>query len=128
MHEAPIAQGILEAAVAAVRGRPGRILKIVVVAGAMTGVQREPLEMYLSALSAGTAVEGTVLELKRLPAALECTGCKATAAYDGAGEVPLLCERCGAANRLTGGLELYVESLEVEDDDDEQAHPAGEDS
>jgi len=115
MHEASIAQGILDTAVASLPGGKGRITRITVVAGAFTNVEGRCLEMYLSELSRGTAAEGAALEVKRPPASLVCRDCGTRAQYRNEGDLPVCCAVCGGSNRLEGGDELYVDSIEVDE-------------
>jgi hydrogenase nickel incorporation protein HypA/HybF len=116
MHEASIAKGIIDTAVAALP-RPGnKILKITVAAGVMAGVERESLELYFTELSKGTPAQGAALEVKHLPAKLICRECNHQVDYDNTGDLAVRCEACGGANRLQGGDELYIESMEIEDE------------
>lgn len=126
MHEAPIAQGILDAALAALPDPQAKILKITVAAGVLAGVEGESLTLYFDELRKGTAAEGATLELKRIPARLVCADCHAQTPYDGLGDLQITCIQCGGPNHLNGGSELYIESMEVDDepqDRDPNAHP-----
>jgi hydrogenase nickel incorporation protein HypA/HybF len=115
MHEASIAKGILETAAAALP-RPGaRITRITVVAGVLTGVQTESLELYFAELSKGTVAQGAALHVKRPPARLVCTECKNQTPYENDGDLAVRCARCGGNNRLEGGEELFIESMEIEE-------------
>jgi Zn finger protein HypA/HybF involved in hydrogenase expression len=69
--------------------------------------------MYLSELSKGTAAAGAALELRRATATLTCSACGKSEPYDNNGDMHLRCVKCGGANRLDGGNELYVDSIEV---------------
>ena len=116
MHEASIAQGIIDTAVAALP-RPGaKISKITVVAGVMAGVERESLELYFGELSKGTAASGASMEFKRLAAKLICSKCYNQTTYNNDGDLTVRCPKCDGPNRLEGGNELYIESMEVEDE------------
>lgn len=121
MHEAGIAEGILSAALASLpKDRPGKmkILKIVISAGVLSGVEEESLTMYLTALSEGTVAQGARLEMKIAPAKLVCRSCGASIDYDSAGPVEITCRQCGGPNGLEGGRdEIVLETLEVETDD-----------
>jgi hydrogenase nickel incorporation protein HypA/HybF len=116
MHEASIAKGILETAVAALPRPEAKITQITVVAGVLAGVQRESLELYFAELAKGTAAQGAVLHLKRQPAKLTCTQCKNETLYQNDGDLAVQCVRCGGNNRLEGGEELFIESMEIEEE------------
>ena len=115
MHEASIAKGILETAAAALSRPEAKITQITVVAGVLAGVQRESLELYFAELSQGTVAQGAALNLKHAPAKLVCTGCKSQTLYQNDGDLAVRCARCGGTNRLEGGNELYIESMEIEE-------------
>jgi len=115
MHEASIAKGILETAAAALSQPGARITQITVVAGVLTGVQTESLELYFAELSKGTVAQGAALHVKHPPARLVCTECKNETLYENSGDLAVRCVRCGGNNRLEGGEELFIESMEIEE-------------
>jgi len=122
MHEAAIAQGILETALRALPAsadgkspRSGRVRVVRVVAGVFSGCERESLAMYFSAMIPGTPLEGAVLEIERRPAKLICCACGYERPFHDAGDFAANCERCGQANRMEGGNELFLESMEVDE-------------
>jgi hydrogenase nickel incorporation protein HypA/HybF len=115
MHEASIARGILDTAVGALPGAGAKIAQITVVAGVMAGVERQSLELYFAELSKGTAAEGAKLFLEHQPAKLVCTQCKNETTYANQGDLAVQCALCGGNNRLEGGNELYIESMEIEE-------------
>jgi hydrogenase nickel insertion protein HypA len=114
MHEMSIAQGILDTALGALPKEPAKIVKIVVVAGVLAGVERECLAMYFGELSKGTAAAGAALEVTPAPARLVCRDCGHSTDYDGRGDFKTRCPQCGGMHLLQGGDELYVDHLEVE--------------
>ena len=72
MHEARIAQGLLETALAALPPGGVKILKLVVSAGVLAGVEKECLRTYLAELGRGGPADGAELELRISPARLVC--------------------------------------------------------
>ena len=114
MHEASIAQGIIDVALKALPGKDTRIVRIAVVAGVLTNVQAESLEFCFTQLSRGTPAEGAALEVRKSPAKLICRKCRTSDDFDGTGPVETHCAKCGGPYELEGGGELYVDSLEVE--------------
>ncbi len=115
MHEASIAKGILETAAAALAKPEAKITQITVVAGVLTGIQNESLELYFAELSKGGVAQGAALHLKRPPARLVCAGCGNETPYRNDGDLAVRCLRCGGNNRLEGGDELFIESMEIEE-------------
>jgi hydrogenase nickel incorporation protein HypA/HybF len=119
MHEASIAQAILETALTAMKEKlpspSARITRIVVVAGVLAGVERECLKTFFDIISEGTPAAGAEIELRPEPAKLICRQCGHTTLHNNAEHVEVNCPQCGGENKLEGGHELYVDSLEAED-------------
>jgi hydrogenase nickel incorporation protein HypA/HybF len=92
-----------------------RITAINVVAGDLSGVLDDAMQLYVDLLSRGTRAEGTRLHVRRVPATLRCQAC----ASRHVALLPLygVCPACGSPRlELEGGRELYVESIEVDDE------------
>ena len=131
MHESAIATAILETALQACAERSRiacaersrsilpdkqkRITKFTVVAGVLAGVEQTCLELYLAELAKATPAEGAQIVLKPIAATLVCSACGQQESYPGKGPVRIECGQCGSLNRLQGGRELYLESIEIED-------------
>lgn len=113
MHESAIAQGILDTILAALPPGEKRITRINVVTGVFSGVERECLAMYMTELSKGTPAQGAELNVDRRPARLICRECSHAEDYDNTGDLAINCTRCGGVNRMEGGNELYVDTIEV---------------
>jgi len=92
-----------------------RILKVTIVTGVFSGCERESLEMYWGELSKGTLAEGAALEVIRQPAKLVCKACGHSRDYNDDGDFAVDCEKCGGPNRMEGGNELYLDSMEVDE-------------
>ena len=116
MHEASIAQGIFHGALHALP--PGkRIVRIKVVAGAQMAIVYDSLELYFRELSRGTPAEGAIIELNRLSPRLVCKICGFVEEHQRGTPISTTCTKCGGGNRLEAGREMYLESMEVEDED-----------
>jgi hydrogenase nickel incorporation protein HypA/HybF len=119
MHEASIAQAVLETALAALKDKAPshsfRITKIVLVAGVLAGVERECLKTFFDIISEGTAAAGAEIELRPEPAKLICRQCGHQTLHDSARHVEANCPKCGGQNKLEGGSALYVESIEAQE-------------
>jgi hydrogenase nickel incorporation protein HypA/HybF len=114
MHEGAIAESILRVVNGAKPSGKSKITRVTVVAGALSGIENEPLLLWWSHLSKGTDAEGAEMVINRVAAHLVCQRCSARKDYDGAAPIDPRCAACGANVSLEGGDELYVESLEVE--------------
>jgi len=113
MHEASIAQGILYSALAETPPNAEKIVAVTVVVGVLTGVEKSCLTSYFTELARGTKAQGARLDIKIACARLICRQCGLEIEFDGAGPVEPTCRACGQANKLEGGEEMHLESLEV---------------
>ena len=116
MHEFSICQNLVDAVVAEMEKidpKPARLLKARVVVGEMRQVVPEFMEEAYKAFTKGTIAKGSTLEIKHLPIAGRCKDC------GWRGEMPMsnfVCQKCGSAKtKITGGMELYLDNLEIEE-------------
>ena len=115
MHEAAIAEELISAALAqlARSGARGRVLRLEVAVGRLSGVSPEALRFAFEQLAPGTPVAGAALEIAEPPAQCRCKECgkqTATGALFGG------CPACGSsAVSIAGGRELLLQAIEVED-------------
>ncbi len=117
MHEAAIAEGILRVVLGALPKRPVRVLKINVVAGALQGVVDESLRAWFEQISQSTPARGAEIHVNHLPAHVVCQVCGHAFDFDGSGPVELDCPKCSGPIRLEGGREMYVDNVEIDDED-----------
>jgi hydrogenase nickel incorporation protein HypA/HybF len=112
MHELPITEGILKIATDAAGGRP--ITTIHLVVGELSSIVDDSVQFYFDMLSKGTAAEGAVLDFQRRPATIMCWDCSRS--FEARAPLPPVCPHCGSTRlQVTGGRELRVESIEVDD-------------
>ena len=112
MHELSITEGILAIALGAAGGR--RITAINLAIGDLSSFVDDSVQFYFDMLSKGTAAESAALNFQRLPATATCSDCGLVFGV----KAPLVpeCPHCGSAHlAITGGRELRVESIEVDD-------------
>jgi hydrogenase nickel incorporation protein HypA/HybF len=118
MHELPVTQGILNTAVEAAQRNGGRrIAAIDLVIGDLSSIVDDSVQFYFDFLSKGTLAEGATLRFHRQPGLAACLDC----GQQWAASLPLapLCPHCGSVRlQVTGGHDLYVDSIEVEGDED----------
>ncbi len=111
MHELTITQNIVDIAINEAKDR--RITAINLVIGELTSVVEESIRFCFNAISEGTAAEGAALSLVKVPALLECRHCSCRFGLDREG----VCPSCGGiGGQVVRGRELYVESIEVEEE------------
>ena len=115
MHEFSTCQTLLKIILQEldkVKNKPVRLKKARVLAGLYYGLMPASLKAAYKVLSKDTPAEGSTLLVKTVPLKLRCHQC----GWQGATRaICFFCPKCGAGNlEITGGKELYLESIEVE--------------
>ena len=116
MHEMSMADTILKTALAELKKHPTARLKSArVVVGRQHAVVPENLRFAFDVLAGDTAAKGAKLAMEFRTPSGHCLRC----GWTGIIEIPrYTCGACGACDiEVTGGNELYLESLEVETDE-----------
>jgi len=115
MHEAAIAEELISAAQAEVArsGARGRVVRLEVTVGRLSGVSPEALRFAFERLAPGTPLQGACLEIAEPKARCRCEQCGKETETD---ELFGGCPACGsAAAVIEGGRELLLQAIEVED-------------
>ena len=90
-----------------------RVRRVILKVGRLRQVDPELLSFAFSVVGKGTVTEGSEFSVLELPVVFHCRacGCKTT------GDVTaFVCVNCGSADvELLSGMELTIESMEVED-------------
>jgi len=114
MHELSLVRSIIEvlSGHAEKNGWP-RVTRVTLKIGKMRQVIPDVMRFSFSVASEGTPLEGAELEVVELPLSFICRGCGF--AWD---EEVFSCPRCGSSDpEITHGMELDIDSVEVEDED-----------
>jgi hydrogenase nickel incorporation protein HypA/HybF len=124
MHELSIAQRLVEQiedelavrADAAMRGGEpplcGKIGRVVVRVGALSGVLPAALASAFPSAAAASTIGDAILEIEECPAILWCDGCGKEQTLLAAGR--MRCPQCGVLSRkLVSGRQLELTSIEV---------------
>ena len=113
MHELGITESIVNIALdKAKEAQASKIVKINLVIGELSGFVPDCIEFYFDFLSKDSIVEGAVLNFELAPAQLRCRNCSATFRPQ---DTLWNCPKCQSQSlEVTGGRELYIESMEVE--------------
>ncbi len=114
MHELAIADSIVQIAGRHANGR--RVTKVCLKVGHLRQVVPSALAFSFELVAQGTPLEGAELEMEGVPATGSCRGCGAESRLE---MFPLQCGACGGFDlQVLEGEELFVESLELEEDKD----------
>ncbi len=118
MHEFSICQSLVDAIVSELdriaEPRPFKLISARVVVGAMRQIAPDILQTAYGLMTKGTAAKDSALEIVKVPATGKCDEC----GWNGEmRDAFIQCGRCGKAGiELTGGMELYLDNLEIEPD------------
>ena len=113
MHELAITQSMLDLVLKqAEEAGSEKIDRINLVIGEMTGVVGRCIQFYFDFLSRDTPAEGAELNFKVIPTTAKCRDCGQEFELE---EFDWTCPHCQSNNiEITGGKELFVESIEVD--------------
>lgn len=114
MHELPVTQGILSAAIeTAQQHRAERITDIFLVIGNLSSIVDDSVQFYFDILSRETIAAAATLHFQREQAVAICTDCGHK--YHAQPPLSPQCPQCGSLlMRVSGGQEFFIESIEVE--------------
>jgi hydrogenase nickel incorporation protein HypA/HybF len=114
MHELAIAQAILDRAqTASAQNGGGRVTKIGLRIGAISGVEPDALSFGIEALTKATPFEGIALEVEQPHRRQRCGACAHEFEPEGFVEA---CPACGnPSSECVAGKELDVTFFEIED-------------
>jgi hydrogenase nickel incorporation protein HypA/HybF len=114
VHELSIAQAVVQIANRHAAGR--RITRVELKVGHLRQVVPSALEFAFELVANDTPAEGAELAIEELPAQGRCRACGSETTMAG---FPLCCGACGGLDiQITGGEELLVDSLELEELED----------
>jgi hydrogenase nickel incorporation protein HypA/HybF len=115
VHELTVTQSVLAIALEAAQGAGARrVTAVHLVVGELSSFVDDSVQFYFDFLSEGTPAEGAMLTFERVPARADCLDC----GHEFTVTPPLeaTCPACGGLRlHVTGGRELRVESIEVDD-------------
>lgn len=114
MHEVSIAADLLATVERVAREHGGRrVRRVDVVVGDLAGVDADALAFAFEVVGRGTLAEGASVVVARAPLTVACDAC----GHAGEGDRDALgCPACGGPARVTGGRDLRLASIDVDDD------------
>ncbi len=113
MHEMSITMSLLDLVLAeAAKAGASKVTGVNIVLGEMTGIIDHYVQANFELLSQNTPAEGAALSFQNIPRQARCRNCAHS--FQPA-DLDWSCPRCQSSEiEVTGGRELYVESIEVE--------------
>jgi hydrogenase nickel incorporation protein HypA/HybF len=119
MHELSIASSLVESVLDfATTPPPKKVLKVLLQIGELTCVEPDQLQFCYTSIIPETAIEGSTLEIERVPAQVRCPHCGYAGApkyWDdaqaGAPVATLQCPTCGKAVETTNGHDCTIRNI-----------------
>ena len=115
MHELSIVEALIEQTQRELQraGQSGRIQRLDLTIGRLSGVSCDSIRFAFELLTPGTPLEKAEVHIREPKARCHCRGCNARVEID---ELMIECPRCGSTEvSIEGGRELTLESIEIED-------------
>lgn len=114
MHELSIVEAIIEQVEKEVArvGESGRVCRLELVIGRLSGVNTDSIRFAFEMLAPGTLVEGAALQIAEPRPLCRCRSCGEATEVE---ELVASCPRCQSGEvYLEGGQDLLLESIELE--------------
>lgn len=113
MHEMAVTRGMLDLVLdEAAKAGSKKVTIINVALGEMSGVVDSCVQFYFDFMSKDTPAEGAALNFRKVPNQAKCRKCGNVFRPR---DVFWSCDKCDSMDiEVTGGSELYIESIEVE--------------
>ena len=116
MHELPVTKSIYKIVRKHARkNRVKRVISVNLEIGIISDLEQEWIQRYFDYLSKGTFLEGTRLNISRVPAVFRCNDCLKEFPVESLLAQDLSCIYCGSGNlSLISGKEYTIKNMEVE--------------
>jgi hydrogenase nickel incorporation protein HypA/HybF len=116
MHEFSICQSLVADVLrelGKVKDKQARLKKVRILSGRYHRLVPASMKLAYKILTKNTPAEGSSLLVKSIPIKLKCRQC----GWEGSTrDICFVCRKCGGAETdITGGRELYLDSIEVEE-------------
>ena len=115
MHELAIVEALIEQVERELNraGQHGRVERIDLSIGRLSGVSCDSLRFAFELLAPGTIAEGAEMAVEQPGAVCSCAACGAKTEIE---EIAVRCPRCGSLEvTIEGGRDLLLQGIEVED-------------
>ena len=113
MHEAFVAENIVEAVLAQVQKKKGKVIRVVISCGQMNPINDEAMEFAFAAAVEGTICEGAEIKVKHIPLKAVCKSCRGKFDFD---LYEPQCPKCGKSDFTIGDdAPLLLEEIEFEE-------------
>jgi hydrogenase nickel incorporation protein HypA/HybF len=114
MHEMSIVQALIEQVEAEIEraGQAGRVTRLELAIGTLSGVHADSIRFAFDLMSPGTIVQDAELIISQPAAQLDCRQCGTAQQIS---DVVMACPLCGSTDvTIHGGTELLLVSIDLE--------------
>lgn len=113
MHELSVAQNIIEIVKENVPEKDlGKVKTIFLEVGEFSGIISESLQYCFDVIKTDTLLEGSKMEIKKIPFVLLCNECKSETSNNMGIRY---CEKCGSNNtKIISGTDMQIINVELE--------------
>ena len=115
MHELSIVEALIDQVGRELdcAGQPGRVVRLELGIGRLSGVNCESVRLAFGLLAPGSRIENAEIAIQQPKALCVCRACGARVEID---DLAAQCPRCASGEIvIAGGRELVLQSIEVED-------------
>jgi hydrogenase nickel incorporation protein HypA/HybF len=113
MHEAMIAENILETVLAQTKNKTGKVTRIIISYGQINAINDEALQFAFEVAAADTICKGAKLKIKHIPLKGICRSCGSEFEFD---LYDPKCSKCGKSDFSIGeDAPLLLEEIEFEE-------------
>ena len=113
MHEAIVAQNIIDTAIAQAPKKGGKVTRVVISCGQINAINDEAVKFGFEMAAAGTICQGAKLKIKHIPLKAVCKNCHKKFNFD---LYNPKCSKCGKSDFLIGDdAPLLLEEIEFEE-------------
>jgi hydrogenase nickel incorporation protein HypA/HybF len=115
VHEVALVQALIEQVQREVEtaGHGGRVVRVDLIVGRMSGAHPDSLRFAFELLAPGTLVAGAALGIEEAKAVCACRACGAQTEID---ELLVACPGCGSGDiHIRGGRDLLLQSIELDE-------------
>ncbi len=115
MHELSIVDALIEQVQVELdeAGHEGRVLRLELSIGRLSGVHSDSIRFAFQLLAPGTRVEHAEVVIEEPKAVCNCRACRSRVEID---QLVVQCPQCGSSDILIeGGQELMLQSIDIED-------------
>ncbi len=115
MHELSIVEALIDQVGEELSraGQRGRVLRLELHIGRLSGVHPEAVRFAFGLLRSGTVVENAELAIEESKAVCQCHACNARSEID---DLVFECPRCDSPEiTIEGGRDMVLQSIEIED-------------